>query len=119
MVATARTSVPSALRNALPSTFGNVRQKPYGGPGGRAIPMENVGWATAALPAVGGVFLVLTYVLDQIPGLSAKAEKAITALRRLRAAWRGAEKPAEGEQATERRDEQEGDGGMPDGGRRR
>ncbi|WP_405817097.1 hypothetical protein OG241_21170 [Streptomyces sp. NBC_01390] len=31
------------------------------------------------------------YVLDQIPALSAKAEKAITALRRLRAAWRDSE----------------------------
>ncbi|MET7478187.1 hypothetical protein ABZT17_28010 [Streptomyces sp. NPDC005648] len=50
--------------------------------------MEHVGWAAAALSAFGGVIVVVNYVLDQVPVLSAKAEKAIAALRRLRAAWR-------------------------------
>lgn len=53
--------------------------------------METVGWATAAVSVVWGGVLVVGYVLDQIPALSAKAEKAITALRRLRAAWRDSE----------------------------
>jgi hypothetical protein len=54
--------------------------------------METDGWTTAALAAGPGIVLALGYVLDQIPALSAKAEKAIVALRRLRAAWREGEK---------------------------
>ncbi|MFE1937537.1 hypothetical protein ACFW95_45645 [Streptomyces sp. NPDC059474] len=54
--------------------------------------METVGWATAMVGSLGGGALVLGYALDQVPALSAKAEKAITALRRLRAAWHGKER---------------------------
>ncbi|MEJ8669495.1 hypothetical protein WKI71_16950 [Streptomyces sp. MS1.AVA.1] len=43
------------------------------------------------LAAIRGVVALLNYVLDQIPALSAKAEKAITVLRRLRNAWRDEE----------------------------
>ncbi|MEU9958120.1 hypothetical protein [Streptomyces sp. NPDC050982] len=53
--------------------------------------METVGWATATVAVLGGVVLVAGYILDQIPTLSAKAERAITALRRVRAAWRDSE----------------------------
>ena len=69
--------------------------------------MENADWATAALPVLGGLLLVLSYVLDQIPALSAKAEKAIAALRRLRAAWRGSDKRVQDGQPEQERDEQE------------
>lgn len=51
--------------------------------------MEAAGWTTAVLAAGTGAVLVLGYALDQIPALSIKAEKAIAALRSLRAAWRG------------------------------
>ncbi|MGW0649988.1 hypothetical protein ACWD4T_14410 [Streptomyces umbrinus] len=53
--------------------------------------METVGWATATVAVLGGVVLVAGYILDQIPALSAKAERAITALRRVQAAWRDSE----------------------------
>lgn len=59
--------------------------------------METVGWATAAVSVIWGGVLVVGYVLDQIPALSAKAEKAITATRRLRAAWRDSEEVGQGE----------------------
>ncbi|GGZ79750.1 hypothetical protein GCM10010389_16750 [Streptomyces echinoruber] len=48
--------------------------------------MERTSWALVAV----GVFMAVRCVgnvLDQIPILSAKAERAIDALRRLRAAW--------------------------------
>ncbi|WP_165484734.1 hypothetical protein [Streptomyces kasugaensis] len=49
--------------------------------------METVGWATAVVATLGGCFLILGYVLDQIPALSDKAVRAIAAVRRLRDEW--------------------------------
>ncbi|WP_186768050.1 hypothetical protein [Streptomyces qinzhouensis] len=49
--------------------------------------METVGWATAVVAALGACFLILGYVLDQIPALSDKAVRAIVAVRRLRDEW--------------------------------
>ncbi|MGW3122048.1 hypothetical protein ACWDBW_33745 [Streptomyces sp. NPDC001107] len=57
--------------------------------------MESVGWAAAALSALGGVIVVVSYVLDQVPVLVTKAERAIAALRRLRAIWRASDKPTQ------------------------
>ncbi|NUT25683.1 MAG: hypothetical protein HOV84_07125 [Streptomyces sp.] len=52
-----------------------------------------VGMVLAGVPAViRGVVALANYVLDQIPALSAKAERAITVLRRLRNAWRDDER---------------------------
>jgi hypothetical protein len=52
-------------------------------------------WAAGAVGVVWLIVFVVGYTLDQVPGLSAKAERAITALRRLRAAWRGGEGPGQ------------------------
>lgn len=51
--------------------------------------MEVVGWATAAVGALGGCVLVVGYVLDQVPALAEKAGVAIASVRRLRTLWRG------------------------------
>ena len=69
--------------------------------------MESVGWAAAALSALGGVIVVVSYVLDQVPVLSAKAERAIAALRRLRATWRASDKPAQERQPSYDEEERE------------
>jgi hypothetical protein len=74
--------------------------------------MESVGWAAAALPVLGGGIVVVSYVLDQIPVLTAKAERAIAALRRLRATWRASDK------ATEKRQPSPDDEGSKPAGRR-
>lgn len=49
------------------------------------------GWAAAAVAGIGLIVFVVGYVLDQVPGLTAKAERAIASLRRLRATWRDGE----------------------------
>ncbi|MFE9217151.1 hypothetical protein ACFYN3_12530 [Streptomyces lavendulae] len=71
--------------------------------------METVGWAAAGVAVLGGIGLVLGHALDQIPGLSEKAEKAIKALRRLRAAWRGDEEQGK----PDREDETDREGNRP------
>ncbi|GAB3120791.1 hypothetical protein GCM10027160_37390 [Streptomyces calidiresistens] len=53
--------------------------------------VETVGWAAAAVAALAGCVWVLSYVLEQVPPLSAKAIAALVALRKLRKAWRGQE----------------------------
>lgn len=75
--------------------------------------MENVGWAAAALPALGGLLVVVSYVLDQVPVLSAKAERAIAALRRLRATWRASGEAAQDEKSLREDGEQEDAGQRP------
>ncbi|CBG72733.1 hypothetical protein SCAB_57072 [Streptomyces scabiei 87.22] len=50
--------------------------------------MDMGGWATAAVAGIWLIVFVVGYTLDQVPGLSAKAERAIVSLRRLRSAWR-------------------------------
>lgn len=69
--------------------------------------METVGWATAAVAVLGGIVRVVAYILDQIPALSAKAERAIAALRRLRVAWRDSEEVPQREQPTPESNERE------------
>ncbi|MET9829840.1 hypothetical protein ABZ078_11080 [Streptomyces sp. NPDC006385] len=52
-----------------------------------------VGMLAAGVMAVlRGAVALLNYVLDQIPALSAKAERVITVLRRLRNVWRDDER---------------------------
>ncbi|KFF96352.1 hypothetical protein PV367_22010 [Streptomyces europaeiscabiei] len=53
--------------------------------------MDMAGWAAAAVAGIWLIVFVVGYTLDQVPGLSAKAERAIASLRRLRAAWRDGE----------------------------
>ncbi|MFG2668922.1 hypothetical protein ACGFY6_32380 [Streptomyces sp. NPDC048387] len=55
--------------------------------------MEVLGWAAAGTAAVSSGAVLVGVVLDQIPALSDKAERAITALRRVRAAWRDSAAP--------------------------
>lgn len=69
--------------------------------------METVGWATAAVSAIWGGSLVVGYILDQVPALSAKAERAITALRRLKAAWHDSEGVRQQERAALEKSEDE------------
>ncbi|MDX3454514.1 hypothetical protein PV396_21625 [Streptomyces sp. ME02-8801-2C] len=47
------------------------------------------------------------YILDQVPALSAKAERAITALRRLKAAWHDSEGVRQQERAALEKSEDE------------
>lgn len=63
-------------------------------------------WAAGAVGVVWLIVFVAGYTLDQVPALSAKAERAIAALRRLRTAWRGGEE-AERRKHEAERDEQE------------
>ncbi|MCC9703946.1 hypothetical protein E4N62_00865 [Streptomyces sp. MNU76] len=53
--------------------------------------MDMGAWAAAAVAGIWLIVFVVGYTLDQVPGLSAKAERAIASLRRLRSAWRGGE----------------------------
>lgn len=53
--------------------------------------MDMGAWAAAAVAGIGLIVFVVGYVLDQVPGLTAKAERAIASLRRLRATWRDGE----------------------------
>ncbi|MEV6536796.1 hypothetical protein AB0M86_45820 [Streptomyces sp. NPDC051639] len=46
------------------------------------------GWAVSLLASVSGCVLVTSYVLDQVPVLSRKAEDAIRSLRGLRDTWK-------------------------------
>ncbi|MDX3642465.1 hypothetical protein [Streptomyces sp. MB09-02B] len=64
--------------------------------------MDMGGWVATAVAGIGLIVFVVGYILDQVPGLSVKAEKAIASLRRLRAAWR------DGEDTERRRSQVEG-----------
>lgn len=50
--------------------------------------MHLAGWAVSLLASVSGCVLVTSYVLDQVPVLSRKAEDAIRSLRGLRDTWK-------------------------------
>ncbi|WP_189308836.1 hypothetical protein [Streptomyces albospinus] len=53
--------------------------------------MNNFGWAAVAISAVGTIFYILNYLLEQVPSfsrrVSAAALSVITALTEIREAW--------------------------------
>ncbi|MFE9569231.1 hypothetical protein ACFYMW_12135 [Streptomyces sp. NPDC006692] len=55
------------------------------------VPLNNFGWAAMAVSAVGAVFWILNYLLEQVPSFSRRASAAalaaITALAEIRDAW--------------------------------
>ena len=65
--------------------------------------MDMGGWAAAAVAGIWLIVFVVGYTLDQVPGLSAKAERAIASLRRLRSAWREGEGAERHERQVEER----------------
>jgi len=51
--------------------------------------LSDAAWAAAVVSALGACVIIAGALLDAIPPLSKKAERAIVSLRRLRETWKG------------------------------